>query len=39
MGIGNTIRGKANNVIDVIKYKNALFDEHMTDGVSDLHTG
>jgi hypothetical protein len=35
MVIGDTIRGKANNVVDVIEYKNAFFGEHMTNGVSD----
>jgi hypothetical protein len=39
MIIGDTIRGKAENVVDVIEYKNAYFGEYMTDGVSNLHTG
>jgi hypothetical protein len=39
MIIGDTIRGNADNVVDVIEYKNAFFGEYMTEGVSDSHTG
>jgi hypothetical protein len=32
MIIGDTIRGKPDNVVDVIEYKNAFFGEYMMDG-------
>jgi hypothetical protein len=39
MNIGDTIRGNADNIVDIVKNKNTHARENELDGVRDTHTG